>query len=70
MKAFIDHFKGEYAIIHIEDDHAELEIPRRLLPKGSREGSWLTISFQLDPEGTKKQEEKILKLLEKLKRRG
>jgi hypothetical protein len=69
MKAFIDRIEGDHAVIHIEDDPAQLDIPLRLLPEGSREGSWLTISFELDPEGTRKQEEKILNLLEKLKRK-
>ncbi len=69
MKAFIDRFEGDYAIINIEDDDAKLHIPRRLLPGGSREGGWLNISFELDPEGTRRQEKKILKQLDDLKRK-
>lgn len=67
MKGFIDRFEGDYAIINIEDDDAKLDIPRRLLPAGSREGGWLDISFTLDPGGTRRQERKILKQLEDLK---
>lgn len=66
MKAFIDCFKGDYAIIHMEDGKTRLEIPRRLLPAGSREGSWLDVSFTLDPGEARKQEETILKALGKL----
>lgn len=70
IKAFIDCFKGDYAIINIEDDEARLEIPRRLLPAGSREGSWLDMTFALDPQGERKQEAKILKKLGELKHKG
>ncbi len=70
MKAFIDHIQDDFAIIHLEDGKTELKIPLCFLPEGAREGSWLTISFNLDPEGTRKQEELILKLLGKLKKKG
>lgn len=70
MKAFIDHIRSDMAIIHLEDGKTELKIPLSFLPGEVREGSWLTISFDLDPEGTRKQEDLILKLLEKLKKKG
>lgn len=44
-----------------------LDVPSKFLPKGAKEGSWLKVSFELDPEGTEKQKEKTSKLLDKLK---
>lgn len=67
MKAVIDRFEGDLAVILIGGEEIKVNIPRQLLPAGTHEGSWLKISFELDPEGTKKQETKIKGLLEKLK---
>ena len=47
-----------------------MDIHRALLPPGIKEGSWLNVSFELDPEGEGKQRKKIEKLLDKLKRKG
>ena len=67
MKAVVDRFEGEYAILLFGDDEIKVDFPKKLLPKGAREGSWLKVIFELDQEGTKKQEEKIARLIEKLK---
>ncbi len=67
MKAVIDRFEGEYAIVLVGDAESKLDIPRELLPKSIKEGSWLNVSFQLDPDGENKQREKVSKLLDKLK---
>ncbi len=69
MKAVIDRFEGEYAVVLVGDKEIKLDIPREQLPEGAKEGSWLKISFELDFEGTKTQEEKIKALLDKLKRK-
>lgn len=55
MKAGIDHFKGNLAVLLIGDEEIKVVIPRKLLPKGVKEGSWLKVSFELDPEGKKRQ---------------
>ena len=70
MKAVIDRFEGEYAVVLFGEDEFKADIPRQLLPVGAKEGSWLKVSFELDPEGEKKQREKIEGLLDKLKRKG
>lgn len=67
MKAVIDRFEEDYAVVLVGNDEVKVDIPKKLLPKGAQEGSWLTISMELDPAGTKKQEEKIQGLLKKLK---
>ena len=70
MKAVIDRFEGEYAVILFGDDEIKVDIPRQLLPPNAKEGSWLNVSFELDPEGEKKQREKVEGLLDKLKKKG
>ena len=38
--------------------------------EGAKESGWLNVNFELDPEGEKKQREKIEGLLEKLKKKS
>ncbi len=49
------------------DEEVKVNIPKKILPKGVKEGSLLKVSIDLDKEGTKKQEEKIRSKLDKLK---
>jgi hypothetical protein len=70
MKAVIDRFEGEYAILLCGDEEIKVEAPRQLLPAGSTEGSWLKVSFELDPAETIAREKKINLLLEKLKNKN
>ncbi|NLL58351.1 MAG: DUF3006 domain-containing protein [Firmicutes bacterium] len=51
MKAVIDRFEGDYAVVLFGDQ--KVDIPRQLLPKSAKEDSWLKVSFELDPEGGK-----------------
>ena len=67
MKAVIDRFEGEYAVVLFGDDEVKVSIPKKILPKGVKEGSWLKISIELDQAGTAKQAEKIEGVLDKLK---
>jgi len=70
MKAVIDRFEGDYAVVLFGDEEIRADVPRALLPPGAREGSWLKVSFELDPEGEAEQRERISKLLDKLKSRS
>ena len=67
MKAVIDRIVEDYAVVLVGDDEIKVDVSKKLLPEGAREGSWLKVSFELDLDGTKKQNEKINKLLEKLR---
>ncbi len=67
MKAVIDRFEGDYAVVLFDDEEIKIDIPKKFLPEESIEGSWLKVSFELDQEGTQKQKEKIQDLLDKLK---
>jgi hypothetical protein len=43
MKAVIDRFEGDLAVLILADEDQLLTIPRKLLPRKAREGSWLTL---------------------------
>ena len=66
MKAVIDRFEEDYAVVLFGDEEIKVDIPKILLPVGVQEGSWLKFSFELDQEGTQKQKEKIKDMLNKL----
>lgn len=36
MKAVIDRFEGEYAVLLIGEDETRVNLPRKLLPAGAR----------------------------------
>ncbi len=67
MKAVIDRFESNVAVLLVGADELKVDFPKKLLPKGSKEGSWLKVSIELDQEGTAKQTEKIEGMLDKLK---
>lgn len=67
MKAVVDRFEGDFAILLFGDSEIKVNIPKGLLPDGAKEGSWLKVNFELDQEGEFKQREKISNLLGKLK---
>ncbi len=63
----IDRFEGEYAVVLFGEDEIKVDIPKILLPEGSKEGSWLKVSFELEIEREKKQRQKMQSKLDKLK---
>lgn len=70
VKAVVDRFEGDRAVLLVGEEEIPVNIPRKLLPKGARPGeSWLTLSFELDFEKEQEQWEKIGNLLEKIKKR-
>jgi hypothetical protein len=70
MKAVIDRFEGDCAVILFGEEERQVCIPKKYLPEAAGEGSLLEVSFELDPEGGNKQEEKVKNLLEKLKNKN
>jgi hypothetical protein len=67
MKAVIDRIMSNVAVLMVGDEELKVDFPVKLLPKGSKEGSWLKIEIDLDQAGTAKQTEKIEGMLDKLK---
>ena len=70
MKAVIDRFEGDYAVVLFGDEEMKVDIPKVLLPEGSKEGSWMNVSFELDINETKAREDRIQSKLDKLKKKG
>ena len=70
MKAVIDRFEGDYAVVLFGDEEIIVDVPKKLLPEGSKEGSWLKMNFELDIEETKARKDRIQSKLEKLKKKG
>lgn len=53
MKAVIDCLEGDFAVVLFGDEEIKVDIPRKLLPKGAREGSWLKVNIELIQKGKK-----------------
>ncbi|MGA2490253.1 MAG: DUF3006 domain-containing protein [Anaerolineales bacterium] len=67
MKAVIDRFEGDLAVLIVGDDDQSLNIPRTQLPPEAEEGFWLQldivggqlINITLDEEETKAARQRI-----------
>lgn len=66
MKAVVDRFEDDYAVVLLGEEEIALTVAKECLPPEAREGSWLKVRFEVDWEETKKQEEKVRGLLKKL----
>ncbi len=67
MQAIVDRIEGEIAILEIEGEIL-IELPKKFLPKGTREGNILKMTLEIDKIKEKKQRDKVKKLQEKLKK--
>ena len=70
MRAVIDRLEGDLAVLLFGDEEIKVDFPRSLLPPGAKEGSWLTVSMELDLEGEQGQREKISEQLKRLRERN
>lgn len=69
MKAVIDRFEGNYAVLLFGKKEIRVDFPRELLPEGVNEGTWLKITLDIDEKGTTGQQQKISRLLDKLQKK-
>lgn len=69
MRAVIDRFEGDYAVVLFGEEEIKVDMPKKLLPPDAAEGTWLNVTFAVDRSGTEKQRERIARLLDKLKKR-
>ena len=76
VKASLDRFEGDYAIVY-SDDGRKFDVARTLLPKRARQGARLKLrisendkvtSVSIDREGEKELKKKIKEKLERIKR--
>jgi hypothetical protein len=70
LKAVVDRIENHIAVVLFGDEETAVDIPLALLPEGTKEGSFLKVTFELDPAGEQAQREKISGLLEKLKNKN
>ncbi len=76
MKAAIDRFEGKFAVLIVGEDEQRINVLRKLLPEGSREGSWLQVEIQngevvraeMDEEETERAKQRIAEKLSRLRR--
>lgn len=66
LKAVLDRFEGNYAVLLFGEEEIRASLPRLLLPPGAVEGSLLNVTFELDPGEEHRQRERIEELLQKL----
>jgi len=67
MQAIVDRIEGKIAVLEIEGE-LFIEIPKKFLPKGVKDGDVLKITFEIDKPAKKQKIEKIKKLQEKLRK--
>jgi Protein of unknown function (DUF3006) len=76
IKAVIDRFEGDMAVLLVGDDGERKDVARNLLPKKAKEGHWLlieirdskVISAKIDLEETARVQERIAEKLARLRR--
>ena len=62
---WVDRVEGDVAVLH-GSSGIQVELPMNLLPQGSVEGSWLTLSLELDRERTAAETGEVQTLLSRL----
>jgi hypothetical protein len=76
MKSVIDRFEGKFAVLIVGEDEQRINVPRKLLPKHSKEGGWLQVEIEngevvsavMDAEETANAKQRIAEKLERLRR--
>jgi len=61
----IDRFEGSFAVVEYKEGHT-FNLPRSLLPPGSKEGNVLTLTITIDDESTASRKRRIEALMEEL----
>ncbi len=68
MRAVIDRFEGDLAVILLGDEEVQVELPARYLPEGAREGSILRVTFEVDAAETTDVRQRMQDRIDRLKR--
>ena len=65
--ATLDRFEGDLGVVYLgEGEKVKVDIPRRFLPPGVREGARLTVTIEHDEGGTEDTRQRVLKLQQEL----
>lgn len=76
IKAVVDRFEDDQAVVLVGDEENQLVIDRAQLPPGTREGHWLQVELvddvlvrvEIDEEGTARTERRIASKMDALRR--
>lgn len=76
MKAVIDRFEGDLAVLIVGEDQIRVNVARGVLPKRCKEGSWLQVEIKdgevrkavLDEDETARARKRIDEKLKRLRR--
>lgn len=68
MRAVIDRFEGDLAVILLGDEEVQVELPIRYLPESAREGSILNITFEVDEAQTTDVRGRMQQRIDRLRR--
>lgn len=76
MKAVIDRFEGDLAVLIVGEEEQRMNVSRKLLPKQAKEGSWLQLeildgmpyNMTLDDQETENVKQRIAEKLARLRR--
>ena len=76
MKAVIDRFEGDIAVLILGEEDKHLNVPRKQLPPKSKEGSWLLLdlvggqpqNITLDEKETEAARERIAEKFARLRK--
>ncbi len=76
VKAVIDRFEYGWAVLLVGDEERRVNVPRKALPRGAREGHWLQVELEgdqfvgatIDREETARARQRIADKLEQLRR--
>ncbi len=75
-KAVIDRFENGSAVLIVGEDERRVNVLRKALPKGVKEGQWLQVQMEgetilsavIDQEETARAKQRIMEKLERLRR--
>ncbi|SHJ72015.1 Protein of unknown function [Anaerobranca californiensis DSM 14826] len=67
MKAIIDRFEGDYAVLLFKNEEIQVDFPKKLLPEEVTEGDVLTINIEIDRDERERRREAIKTLFDKIK---
>lgn len=70
MKAVVDRFEGELAVLLVGEEEFQVDWPRKYLPEDVQEGSILRFDFTVDHDETERVREKMRRRIERLKKKS
>lgn len=76
IKAVVDRFEGDIAVLLTGDNEERKDVPRKILPKKVKEGHWLQVEIQsgevikaiIDENDTTKAKQRISEKLARLRK--